>query len=83
MVEYSALCELSSNTVIIFGSSDFARRTKYLKFDPTGVWTHDLWIMNSTFHVPEMLVLTTEPSEIFTHLILCSYNSDLFWNQMW
>ena len=31
------------------------------KFDQTGVGTHDLLIMDCTFHVPEMLELTTEP----------------------
>ena len=29
------------------------------KFDLTEVQTHDLQIMDSTFHVPEELVLTT------------------------
>ena len=33
------------------------------KFDPIGIQTYDLWIMNSTCHAPKMLVLTTEPSE--------------------
>ena len=32
------------------------------KFGQTGVQTHDLQIMDSIFHIPEMLVLTTEPS---------------------
>ena len=32
------------------------------KFDLTGVQTHDLQIIDSTFHVPDALALTTEPS---------------------
>ena len=32
------------------------------KFDPTRVQTHDFQITDSTFHVPETLVLSTEPS---------------------
>ena len=31
------------------------RRTLHPKFDPTEVQTHDLWIMNETFHVTETL----------------------------
>ena len=34
------------------------------KFDPSGVQTHDLQIMDSVFHVLEVLVLITELSEI-------------------
>ena len=37
-------------------------RSMYPKFDSTGVWTHDLQIMDNTFYVPEMPVLTIEPS---------------------
>ena len=32
------------------------------KFHPTGVRTHNLQIMDSTCHVPKMLIVTTEPS---------------------
>ena len=32
------------------------------KFDPSGVQAHDIQNMDSTFYVPEMLALTTEPS---------------------
>ena len=32
------------------------------KFDPTKVWTHDLQIMDSTFHVRETAAVTTEAS---------------------
>ena len=35
------------------------------KFHPTRVGTHDLQTMDSIFHIPETLVLTTEPSGIF------------------
>ena len=38
------------------------RSTMHPKFDPAGVWTHDLQIMASTFHVTEMPALTTRPS---------------------
>ena len=37
-------------------------RTKHSKFDLTGVQTHNLRIMNSTFHDPKTPVLTTVPS---------------------
>ena len=30
------------------------------KFHPTRIRTHELWIMNSAFHAPETLFLTTE-----------------------
>ena len=44
------------------------------KFEITSVWTNDLLIMNSTFRVPKMLLLTTEPSgafeEMYCHIIL-------------
>ena len=40
---------------------------------PTGVQTHDLKIMDSTFHVPEVLILTTEPSgtSLLPKFIIC------------
>ena len=38
------------------------RSTVHPKFHQTTVWTHDLWTMDSILHVPEMLILTTEPS---------------------
>ena len=40
---------------------DLHRSTSHPKYNPTGVRTHDLPTMDSTFHVPEMLTLTTEP----------------------
>ena len=36
------------------------------KLEPTMVQTYDLWIMTSKFYVPEMLILTNEPSETST-----------------
>ena len=39
------------------------RNTTHPKFDPTGFRTHDMQVIDSTYHVPEMLILTTEPSE--------------------
>ena len=38
------------------------RITVHPKFDPSGIWTHDLQIIDCACHVPEMLVLTAEPS---------------------
>ena len=35
---------------------------KHPNFDPTGAQTHDFQITDSTFNVPEMLILTTESS---------------------
>ena len=42
---------------------DFDRSTTHPKSDLSGVRTHDLHIMDSTRHVHEMLVLTTESSD--------------------
>ena len=42
-------------------------------FDPTGFQTNILQIMKSTFHVPEMLVLTTEPPGTSVRLIGCLF----------
>ena len=39
--------------------------TMHPKFKPTRVQTHDLQIMDSTFQVPEKLILTTELSGSF------------------
>ena len=36
-----------------------------LKFDANAVQTHDLQIVDSIFHVPKILPLTTEPSGTF------------------
>ena len=44
------------------------RRTTYPKLNSTGVWTHDLQMVDSAFHVPEMPVLTTEPSGTSSHM---------------
>ena len=35
------------------------------KFNPTVVRTYDLYMMDSTFHVPKTPVLTTEPPGTF------------------
>ena len=40
------------------------RSTTHPKCNTTRVWTHDLQIVDSTFYVCKMLVLTTEPSGI-------------------
>ena len=50
---------------------DLDRNTICPKFDPTGVQTHDLQIIGSTFHVPGTLALTTELSRTSVHLALC------------
>ena len=42
------------------------------KFDPTGVQTYDLLIMNSTFYATEMLQ-TTKPSGAFKFLNTSNY----------
>ena len=42
---------------------DLDRITTHPKFNPTRVQTYDIQIMETTFHVPETLALTTEPSE--------------------
>ena len=39
---------------------DLNKYVTHPKFDFTEVQTHDLQIMDSTFHVPEMLALTNE-----------------------
>ena len=36
-------------------------------YDPTGIQTQDHQIMDSIFHVPEMLTLTTDPSGTFDY----------------
>ena len=41
---------------------DLDRSTTHPKLHSTGIRTHDFHIMDSIFHVPEMLALTTEPS---------------------
>ena len=38
-----------------------SRSTTHPKFNPTEVRTNDFQIINSTFHVPEMLVLKNNP----------------------
>ena len=50
---------------------NFDERTKHPKFDLTGVRTHDLQIMNSIFHIPETLVLFTDPSRTYTSSLGC------------
>ena len=35
-----------------------------LKFDLTKVWTHDVQIIDNTFHALETLIIITEPSDI-------------------
>ena len=53
---------------------DLDKSTTHPKFNLTGVWTHDLQIMDSIFHVLGMLALTTEPSrtlkEMYCHMFL-------------
>ena len=41
---------------------DLDRSTLHPKFESTGVRAHDLQIIDTTFHVPQTLVLTAEPS---------------------
>ena len=41
---------------------DLGRTTMHFKFNLAGVSAHNLQIMGSTFHDPEMLALTNEPS---------------------
>ena len=43
-------------------SYEVDKSTTHLKFDPTAIWIYDFQIMDSTFHVPEMLEWTTETS---------------------
>ena len=45
----------------MFGWFALDRSTIHPKFNRTGNQTHDLQIIDTTFHVPEMLILTTEP----------------------
>ena len=47
---------------------DFDRSATHPKFDLTGIRTYGLQIMDSTFHVSEMLVLITEPSDTKFHI---------------
>ena len=51
---------------------DLDSSTMLPKFNPTGDQTHDLQIMDGTFHAPENLVLTTEPSGTFFFQKKCS-----------
>ena len=46
--------------IYVLGSNyDFDRSIRHPKFDPTGVRTHDLQIINSNFHVLETPIVTT------------------------
>ena len=57
------------NIMFFSGSSTTEdRSTEHPKFNLTGVRTHDLQVMDSTFHVPETLALTTEPSGTIDHV---------------
>ena len=56
------ICKISQNS-ILFKYYDLDRSTTHPMFNPPGIRTHELKIMNNTFHIPEMLALTTEPSE--------------------
>ena len=48
-------CNCMNNEVRYFGFKyNLDRSTAHLKFDPTGIQTHDLQIMDSPFHVPAM-----------------------------
>ena len=62
MNNFVMTCKYILNIVYIFEQVDLDRSTMHLKLDLAGVQTHDLQIIDSTFHVPEMLVLTTESS---------------------
>ena len=42
-------------------SAILGSRTTHLKFDLIGLQTHDFQVVIRKFHVPEMLILTTEP----------------------
>ena len=54
--------------------SDPDKWTTHPKFNPTGVWAHDIQIMDSTFHVHQMLVLTTKSSGLLrVHTIFTSF----------
>ena len=62
--------------------------TMHPKFDLTRVQTHNLHIMDSTFHISEMLILTTGPSGTFFILRYCmedtpylSKNATFCWNK--
>ena len=50
------------HSYILLFKNNLDRSTTPPNFDRIRVWTHDLQIMNNTFHVPETLTLTTEPS---------------------
>ena len=47
------------SVVDIFGMFMLDRRTTRTKFDLTWVQTHDLWIMMSTFDIPETLQMVS------------------------
>ena len=61
------LVDIRDTTAIDVVQEWLDRNTMHLKFEPIGVWTCDLQIMNSTIYVPEMLVSTTQPSGLFAH----------------
>ena len=46
-------------------------KTMHPKFGLAGVQTHDLQVKDNTFHVLEMLILTTEQSETSLSFIKC------------
>ena len=45
-------------------SKDHESPSTHPKFEPTGIRTHDLQIMDNTFHVPETFTLTSKPSGV-------------------
>ena len=51
------------------------------KFDLPGFQAHDLKIMNSTFHVPETVILTCEPSGTFSYCAYFSYQCEITYDR--
>ena len=49
--------------------SKHPKKKLHHKFNPTVVRTHDFQILDSTFHVPEMLAVTTEYQGLFAVII--------------
>ena len=55
---------------------DLDRSTTHLKFETTGVRTHDFQITDNTFHIPETLVITTKTiknKKVHTHPYVFPY----------
>ena len=56
---YNSFCFVPLNHIT--GTVSFCSSMTHHKFDVIGVRSHDLQFMDSTFHLPETAVLTTEP----------------------